>query len=248
MNKILISLLVLFTATIAQAQIHEVGLGVGGSNYVGDVGSTKYIDPTNVGFNAFYRWNRSPRHSYKVSISQNKISGNDAKSDMQSRKARGYSFTNTIQQVAVGVEFNFFEFDLHEENFGLTPYLYIGVAGIRYNDLHYRTFEPIESYDPTGIDDLDKLNKKSTDLVRGSKTNSVAIPFAGGIKLRLTSQLNLNAEVAANYTFTDNLDGSHPKQENRKSYSFGKNGNDWFFYSSLTLSYTFGKNPCYCAD
>lgn len=237
MNKILISLLLLFTVGIAQAQIHEIGLGAGGSNYVGDIGSTQYIDPTNLGFNAFYRWNRSPRHSYRLSFSQNKISGNDAKSDMQSRKARGYSFTNTIQQVSVGIEFNFFEFDLHEENFGLTPYLYVGISGIRYNDLYFRTFEPI-----------DEMDSRSTDLVKGSKTNSVAIPFAGGIKLRLAPQLNLNAEVAANYTFTDNLDGSHPTQENRKSFSFGKNGNDWFFYSSLTLSYTFGKNPCYCAD
>ncbi|WP_121964900.1 DUF6089 family protein [Myroides sp. N17-2] len=237
MNKILLSLILLLTTVTATAQIHEFGVGLGGSNYVGDVGSTQFIAPKDVGYNVFYRWNRSPRHSFRFSYSNHKISGDDAKADMGSRKERGYSFTNTVQQLAVGIEFNFFEFDLHEENFGFTPYLFFGVSGIRYNDLYYRPSTAIEGFE-----------SESVDLVKGDKKNSMAIPFAGGLKLRLTPQINLNAEVAAHYTFTNNLDGSSPAEANRKSYSFGKNGNDWFFYSSISISYTFGKNPCYCAD
>ncbi|MTG96814.1 MULTISPECIES: DUF6089 family protein [Myroides] len=239
MNRLLISLLLLLTANIASAQIHEVGVGIGGANYVGDVGSTQIINPTDFSFHAYYRWNRSPRHSYRVSFLQTKISGNDAKSDMGNRKQRGYSFKNDIQQLSVGIEFNFFEFDLHEEKFALTPFLYLGVSGIRYDDLYYKAFEqPIE-------EDI-RLDK--VDLVRGKKKNSFAIPFGGGIKIRATPQLNITAEVLANYTNTDNLDGSHPKGDRREYYSFGKNGNDWFFYSGISISYTFGKNPCYCAD
>jgi hypothetical protein len=35
----------LFGFEMAQAQIHEIGVGLGGVNYVGDIGSTQYIAP-----------------------------------------------------------------------------------------------------------------------------------------------------------------------------------------------------------
>lgn len=238
MNKILLSFFLIFTMSTAYAQIHEVGVGLGAGNYVGDIGSTQFINPKDAGFSLFYRLNKSPRHSYRISFTQTKISGDDAKSDMGSRKQRGFKFDNTIQQLAAGLEFNFFEFDLHQEQFGLTPYVYFGISAIRYTDLYYKPDEP----------DDDFFASDRVDLVKGDKKNSVTVPFALGLKLRLTRQLNINAEVMANYTFTNNLDGSHPSQENKQPYSFGKNQNDWFFYSGISLSYTFGKNPCYCAD
>jgi hypothetical protein len=50
-------------------------------------------------------------------------------------------------------------------------------------------------------------------------------------------------------TLTDNLDGSNPKKESLKSSQFGNiNNNDWYVFSGLTLTYTFGEKPCYCAD
>lgn len=238
MNKILLSLLLIFSVTLCYGQIHEVGVGIGGGNYVGDIGSTQFINPKDPGFSVFYRLNRSPRHSYRLSYTQTKISGDDAKSDMGYRKERGLNFTNTIDQLSIGIEFNFFEFDLHEEEFGLTPYMYLGLSAIRYTDLYFRPDEPEDNMYPSS----------RIDLVKGDKKNSMAVPFALGIKFRLTPTLNINAEVAANYTFTNNLDGSHPTQEIRQPYSFGKNRNDWFFFSGISLSYTFGKNPCYCAD
>lgn len=238
MNKILLSLMLLLGTTLAYGQIHEVGVGLGAGNYVGDVGSTQFINPKDPGFSIFYRLNKSPRHSYRLSYTQTKISGDDARSDMGSRKQRGLNFNNTIEQLALGIEFNFFEFDLHQEQFGLTPYMYLGISAIRYTDLYYR---PDEAKD-------DIFSSNRVDLIKGGKKNSVAVPFALGIKFRLTPSLNINAEVAANYTFTNNLDGSHPSKENTQPYSFGKNRNDWFFFSGITLSYTFGQNPCYCAD
>ncbi|TDS61479.1 type IX secretion system protein PorG [Myroides indicus] len=224
MKKILISFILLFGIEMAQAQIHEIGVGLGGVNYVGDIGSTQYIAPKNLGYNVFYRWNRSPRHSYKISYSHMKITGDDAKSSMESRKARGLKFNNTIQELTLGLEFNFFEFDLHEEQFAMTPYLFTGISGIRYNDLYFRGHR----------------------MVKGGKKYSAAIPIAAGLKFRLTPQLILNAEVAANYSFTDNLDGSHSSDSNLEKFNFGKNGNDWYFYSGISLSFTFGQNPCYC--
>jgi hypothetical protein len=56
-------------------------------------------------------------------------------------------------------------------------------------------------------------------------------------------------EIGARYTFTDNLDGSNPKNKNFETLKFGNlNSKDWYVFSGVTLTYTFGKNPCFCAD
>ncbi|MBB1148779.1 MULTISPECIES: DUF6089 family protein [unclassified Myroides] len=226
MKKALLTFIILLSMPLAHAQIHEVGFGLGGTNYVGDIGSTQFINPKNLGYNVFYRWNKSPRHSYRVSFSQQKLVGNDADASSESRKARGLRFDNTIQQLSLGIEFNFFEFDLHQENFAMTPYLFAGISGVRYTDLYYR----------------------GSRLSKGDKKYTGAIPFAAGMKIRVHPQININAEVTATYSFTNNLDGSYPAESKLENFRFGKNGNDWFFYSGITISYTFGHNPCYCAD
>ena len=46
------------------------------------------------------------------------------------------------------------------------------------------------------------------------------------------------------------LDGSNPDDLELPvdiDLNFGNlNTNDWYFYSALTLAYTFGRKPCYC--
>ena len=54
---------VLFVQT-SQAQIYEIGVFAGGSNFIGDVGDTKYIAPNSPALGAILKWNRSPRHSW----------------------------------------------------------------------------------------------------------------------------------------------------------------------------------------
>jgi hypothetical protein len=51
--------------------------------------------------------------------------------------------------------------------------------------------------------------------------------------------------MGARYTLTDNL-GSNPKKESLKSSQFGNINNDWYVFSGLTLTYTFGKTMLLC--
>ena len=39
------------------AQIHELGVFVGGSNYIGDVGKTDYFIPNEMAYGVLYKWN-----------------------------------------------------------------------------------------------------------------------------------------------------------------------------------------------
>ena len=49
-----------FTIT-STAQINEIGVFVGGANYVGDIGSEYYINPNNFMGGVIYKYNLNPR-------------------------------------------------------------------------------------------------------------------------------------------------------------------------------------------
>ena len=210
-----------------RAQIHEIGVFAGGSNYIGDVGSTAFVAPNEPAFGFLYKWNKSPRHSYRFSYTQSTLSGSDSKSDIDSKVLRNLSFKNNIKELSMGLEFNFFDFNLHDGDPKLTPYVYSGISYFSYSELFYINGEYRNDYD------------------RGS----FAIPMTVGIKGTLTENLILGLEVGVRYTFTDNLDGSNPRNQKLKTLQFGNlNSNDWYTFSGLTLTYTFGNKPCYCAQ
>ena len=206
------------------AQIHEIGVFLGGSNYIGDVGSTTYIAPKEPTFGILYKWNKSPRHSLRFSYTQSKIVANDLDSNEPGRNQRGYRFENSIKEVSLGLEFNFFDFNLHTVDRKISPYVYSGLTYFRYDDLYF----------PSGFNQTNKQQSIA----------SMGIPMHVGIKSNITAHTIIAFEVGARYTFSDNLDGSNS--------NFGKfgntNNNDWYVVSGITVSYTFGITPCYCAQ
>ncbi|KRB56241.1 DUF6089 family protein [Flavobacterium sp. Root186] len=229
MKKIFNLLLCFFPFITLNAQINELGVFIGGSNFVGDVGSTTYINPNKPAFGILYKWNKSPRHSYRFSYTQSTILGNDADSDETSRSNRGYRFENDVKEFSAGLEFNFFDFNLHDYHTKITPYIYSGLSFFIYDGL-YR--------DINSINTTQKIN-----------SNSFAIPITLGIKSNVTPHFIIGAEVGARYTFTDNIDGSNPDTSNANILKFGNlNNNDWYVFSGITLTYTFGQKPCYCAE
>ena len=213
--------------TKLNAQINEIGVFVGGSNYMGDVGKTNYINPNEFAYGILYKWNKSPRHAWRFSYTQSKITANDLDSKVPGRYSRGYNFANNIKEVSAGLEFNFFDFNLHEFGTKVTPYVYTGLSYTNYDELYVIN------------------GRTKTDSNRGT----FAIPMTVGVKSNITKNWILGFEVGARYTMTDNLDGSSPKNPNFSSLKFGDiNSNDWYVFTGFTLTYTFGLKPCYCAD
>ena len=226
MNRIVITFFCLFSFAFSNAQIHEVGIFAGGNNYIGDVGPTNYVNPNEGAFGILYKWNKSPRHSWRVSYIQGKITADDKDSDVPSRNQRGFNFENDLKELSLGLEFNFFDFNLHESGFLFTPYVYSGVSVFQYTELYH-------------------LNHYQEDY----KEVGFAIPMVIGVKARIADHWVLGLESGARYTFTDNLDGSNPKNNNFEPLRFGNlNSNDWYVFTGFTLTYTFGNKPCYCAE
>ncbi len=209
------------------AQIYEVGIFAGGSNFIGDVGATNYISPNQPAIGGIFKWNRSARHSFRASVIFSEIEGLDSKSDDPRRQQRDYSFSNSLLEISAGMEFTFMEFDLHTVGIKGTPYLYSGITFTKHDNYYF----------------------SNTGVLTSEDTSSWAygIPMVLGYKTNITNHLVLAAEIGARYTFSDELDGSVPEAKSLEPLSFGNtNSNDWYVFSGFTLTYTFGRRPCYC--
>ncbi|GAB4156105.1 MAG: DUF6089 family protein [Winogradskyella sp.] len=209
------------------AQIYEVGIFAGGSNFIGDVGATNYISPNQVAIGGIFKWNRSPRHSFRASIIFSDLEGVDGKSDDPRRIQRGYQFNTSILEISAGMEFTFWDFDLHTTGIKGTPYLYTGISVANHDNYYFTQNGQYTSEDTSSW--------------------AYGIPMVLGYKTNISNHLVLAAEIGARYTFSDELDGSVPDNEFREQLSFGNtNSNDWYVFTGITLTYTFGRRPCYC--
>lgn len=227
MRYFFLILISLFITKNANAQIYEIGVFAGGSNFIGDVGATNYISPNQPAFGVIAKWNRSARHSFRASVIFSDLAGKDGKSDDPRRVQRGYSFNTSILEISAGMEFTFLDFDLHTSGMKGTPYIYSGIS-LANHDNYY--------FSPTGVYTSENTNSWA-----------VGIPMALGYKTNISNHLVLAAEIGARYTISDELDGSVPDSESREPFSFGNtNSTDWYVFSGITLTYTFGRRPCYC--
>jgi hypothetical protein len=227
MKQIFIYISLIFCALSTYGQIHELGVFAGGINYIGDVGPATYIAPNKPAIGILYKWNRSSRHALRFSYYQGDLQAKDVESAVPSRKARGYAFENKVKEFSLGLEFNFMAFDLHDTKKKVTPYVFTGINYFIYDEIFI-------------------ANRKS---YLDYQSSAFALPMVLGVKANIFENFVVGAEVGARYTFTDNLDGSNPENENFKNWRFGNlNSNDWYVFSGITLTYTFGQNPCFCAE
>ena len=219
-----IIILTLFTQ-ISFSQIFEIGVSYGKSNFIGDIGNTKFINPKDAVYGGVFKWNRSSRHSYRFSYMRSKLSANDLESEDPRRIERGYFFETPINEFSLGMEFNFFDYDLHDYDVLFSPYMYTGII--------FSTFD-------------EQLLINSIITSSNKNKSSFGIPIVLGFKHRLYNNFILSFEIGARYIFSDEIDGNNVSADNL-NYNFGNiNNNDWYMFSNISLTYTFGENPCYC--
>lgn len=213
----------LFCTAYTQAQTYEIGAFLGGSNYVGDIGPTIYVNPNSVAAGFVFKWNRSKRHAFRFSLMYTDLKSDDANAYVGKRIQRGYSFENNLTEASLGIEYAFWEWDLHSYKPQIVPYLYTGLTLYHANS----------------------LRRENGVLEKVGETWNFSIPLVLGVKGTLSNHLVLAFEVGPRYTFSDNLDGSNPV-EIYENTGANPNTNDWYVFSGLTLTYTFGRKPCYC--
>ncbi len=221
MKKYITILLFICFSSHCIGQINELGVFIGGTNYVGDVGSTNYIKPSDAGIGLIYKWNYNPRIAFRGTLTYLGIKGDDKYASNEVRQARGFNFSNRINEIALGMEFNFFEYDLASSNKTQTPYILIELAAFNYQR----------------VNDI-----SSNGTVSYTDKSSVAIPFGIGYKSKIYGKLAMAIEARFRYTFEDDLDYTTAQFP---SLNFGGKSKDWYMFTGVSLVYTFGRPACY---
>lgn len=217
-----------------QAQFHELGAVLGRSNYIGDVGSARYVYPRKMAYGVLYRYNVNTRYSLRAGFALTTLFENENNTNDLNRFRRGYEFENEIQEVHAGMEFNFVDFNLHDDAAQITPYLFLGLSYFRYDLLS-----------------IVSPNTPEATFVSIRKDQTFGFPVFLGAKWNPNPLFVIGLELGVRYTLTDNLDGSNPQVEfpDNPELKFGNVGNnDWFVFTGLTISFTFGDLPCYCKE
>jgi len=225
MKKIILIFISLFVFTQLNAQLlNEVGIFGGGTNYSGDIGNELFIFPNRVGGGIIYKRNYNSRIAYRASYSYIPIHADDKQSFNKVKNERGFVFTNLIEEIAFGIEFNYFNYDVLSKTEGHTPYVFVEIAGFYYNTI--ASFDE-NTYQKTFI-----------------KSFSYSVPFGIGYKAKITDHLGFSTELKASYTVVDDLD--YNSKTNRSILKMGDpNTKDWYFITGFSLTYSFGRPPCF---
>ena len=237
MTRKIILLIFFFSTVHIFSQDNEIGIFAGGSNYIGDVGPTTYISPfsynasTNYVGGVIFRKNFNERISARAKFNYSKIGSSDNwPQTADYRKERGKYFKNKIIEFGLGIDFNFFEFDVFESSLQMTPYISTGISYFLYDALRYQQTE--------------------SKAIKYADAYNLSLPITLGYKIKPLKDFIIAFEITANHSYTDNLDGSKPseKQLSSSDYFGSTLSKDWYVFSGISITYLFGKKKCYCPN
>ncbi len=219
----------LFCSAANAQNTSEVGIGIGATNYRGEVSPKYQLQNNRPAFTAFYRRDVSVPITLRGGVTAGFLRADDG----NVRGLNGgvpplqnYRQANTkgsLLEASAVIEYNFLDYHYRTDKVHFTPYLFVGVAG------YYANTRTI-SNNPALVGAFNQ---------RGSMLG-FAIPAGVGLKYALSEHLNLGLEAGVRKAFTDQLD----HLSNQDPLLVNSHDQDWYYYSGISLSYTFYKIRC----
>lgn len=251
MKKLLCCVLFVLNIGWAFGQSQELGVSGGGAYYLGDLNPGYHFLMTRPAYGGVIRYNYGTRWAFRITGMRGKVEGNDFIS--HTNEYRGLKFESRITEFTGAVEFNFFDYYIGSKKNIVTPYIFGGLG--------------IFIYDPKvdGVS-LRGLGTEGQNVGFDGRSQygrvNVAIPFGLGFKYSFSRRFGLSAEWGLRKTFGDYIDdvsktyyldgtqiGAGDPAEQLLSDPTGLHqpymergnprNNDWYAYTSLTLSYKF---------
>lgn len=209
----------------------ELGLGLGGTNYKGEVSPQYQLQNNRPAFTVFYRQDISAPVTLRVGLTYGGLRARDTNVEGANgtppplQNYRQVSLKGHVLELSGVVEYNFLDYhqrtDQHRVH--MSPYLFAGLAGF---------------YANTTTESQNALLQP--DFNRSGSKLSVAIPAGVGLKIALSEHINLGAEVGVRKTFTDQLD----HLGDQDPLLVNPHDQDWYYYNGISISYTFYKILC----
>ncbi|TNE78333.1 MAG: hypothetical protein EP332_14740 [Bacteroidetes bacterium] len=198
-----ILLLTIGLSSYAQKSV-EVGIMLGGSNYMGELSENRFDNIYFAG-GLVGRFNINDYITLKGNAYYGRISGADSNSTSTFSKERNLSFRSELFEFGGNVEWNIFGYNptlTVGSGKGFTPFLFAGLAVYKYNPKAYYVDRWIE-LQPLGTE-----GQGTTQFQDRKKYNltQFAIPFGGGLKMRLAKNWSVTLEYGLRKTFNDYLD------------------------------------------
>lgn len=177
---------------------------LGGSNYMGELSEKRFENIYFAG-GLVGRFNINDYITLKGNAYYGRISGADSTSTNTASKERNLSFRSELFEFGGNVEWNIFGYNptlTAGSGKGFTPFLFLGVAVYKYNPKAYYDNRWIE-LQPLGTE-----GQGTTQFQARKKYNltQFAIPFGGGLKMRLAKNWSVTLEYGLRKTFNDYLD------------------------------------------
>lgn len=284
----------IFMSVSYKGQRHEIGVQLGMSNLVGDIGRTNYIlqkpfrNTSDYGIpfygGVLYRMNFNPYQTVRLNLGYSHIQFVDAAAKEQYRRDRKLWGTNSIFHADLIFEYNFFPVNDEQKSL-LSPYVFGGVGAMLMNVeklvvAHYFYRDAAGNAIAPSASNYQYF--KSTPTYENGKKMTMAIPFGVGLKYKFNYNWALFGEIMFRPTFSDSVDYSVIDDKDVK-VTYNKditvtggtksilqespylqvaeqrvvdflqnrqigniNSKDWVNSVTLGLSYSFGRQPCYC--
>ena len=220
-KNIIVIFAILIGNLFAFAQRHEIGIQLGTSNLVGDIGKTKYLNPfpnnldniSNEGIPFYgaimYRMNLNPYQSLRFRFAYNHLQFHDKYAQEYYRQNRGLSGQNSLYELSAIFDYNFLPVN-EEQKSMLSPYIFGGLSGIVYSSSQITAANDFKRDAFGNANNPNTEQDFVTDFVYGKSASkfSLAIPFGVGLKYKFNYNWAIFGEFMFRPTFTDDIDYS----------------------------------------
>lgn len=217
-------------ATAQNISTSEVGIGLGATNYKGEISPNYRFLNNRPALTVFYKKDISKPIALRASLLLGMMRAQDEDIDLPLNQYRQADMRTNLAELAVGIDYNFLDYYNQRQRIRWSPYFFIGGAVANYNNkviLRQRTTKPFEN----GF--------------------VFSVPAGIGIKYALSYHWNLGLEAGARATLLvagDRVDylkrkdhASNPPDQLPFTNPYD---NDWYFYNGISISYTFYKLLC----
>jgi len=262
----LISFLIICASQSVKAQYattasrSELGFLVGGTYYIGDMNPFMPYRNTHLAGGIIYRFNLYRGASFRGNLMYGKLSGEDSQAKSELLQERNLSFNTTLWELAGGIEFNYFPFQIGNDRYKGTAYLLAEIGLFRMN--------PKAIGDNGNEVELQPLGTEGQGTSFSSKNayslTQLTIPIGVGAKLSLGKKASINFEMGLRKTFTDYIDdigsdnyadpeilaaenGPLSASMSNRSLSgdrFGRRGDsatkDWYVFTGVMFTFRLG--------
>lgn len=183
----------------AKSQDFQLDIATGICNYQGDLQPSIFtFAHSRPCFFGSLKYALTPKFFLRGGFGVGSVGATDAGTSRDVAANRNLSFSSSIQEVSLGLEYRF----INPNNFRLTPYVFACIGAFH--------FDPVADYFGETVH-LQPLGTEGQGLPQYPdkkmySLTQMCIPFGGGIRYQINCELNIGLEFGNRKLFTDYLD------------------------------------------